>query len=123
MPPGPAQVRHVGAAFGEFSAPGDELRRHPVESNLVVVAVELVARILGEVRRSRGCRCAVDGRQQHEVAARVVYKSAAERDAELVMVEPEALIEHPGEEVLRRDAAVVLLKHCTLGAGALMLLT
>src|SRR5579863_3584639 len=95
------EVRHVGSALGKLNPPGDKLRRHIVEGGLVIVCFEGLARILGEVGRAGGRRRAVDRWQQHQVAARIVHPASADRRAKLVVTEPEALIRHAADEVLR----------------------
>src|SRR5215472_5096888 len=87
----------------ELPAERDVLARHPVESAVSVPRFEWIARILREVWRINRCRrrCrSVDGRDQHEIPAGIVDFSPAERQAVLIVVEPEAIVEHVAKEAL-----------------------
>src|SRR5215472_3409835 len=102
---GPGPIRHVGRTMIELPPEGNILARHPVKRAGGIPSLERVSRVPREVRRIDRCRlrrCSVDRWNQHEVAPRIVDSATAERQAVLVIVEPEAVIEHEPEEALLR---------------------
>src|SRR5438445_13318344 len=105
-----------------FPAESNVLAGHPVKSSRYIPGLVRIARILREVARSRSSRSAVDRRQRHQIAARIIDFSAAERQRVLVAIEPHAVVDHVTKEAvlgtLRRitsaaDAASVFAPHIT----------
>src|SRR3989442_11157191 len=83
-----------------FPAESNVLAGHPVKSSRYIPGLVRIARILREVGRSRSSRSAVDRRQQHQIASRIIDFSAAERQRVLVAIEPQAVVEHVNKEGL-----------------------
>ena len=86
----------------ELHPEGHELVGHVVERHGGVPRRELVAGVLGEVGRSRGGRRAVDRRHEHQVAAGVGHRAAAQGQGVEVLGEPQAVVEHEAEKGLLR---------------------
>src|SRR5262249_45276004 len=95
------EIWRVRVPIVVFGAERHELARHEVERGLGIPGLEEVARVIREIRRSRKRRGAVDWRHQHQIAARVVDRASADGERESILVEPEALIRHESEKVLR----------------------
>src|SRR2546422_8347534 len=81
-----------------FPAESNVLAGHPVKSSRYIPGLVRIARILREVGRSRSSRSAVDRRQQHQIASRIIDFSAAERQRVLVVIEPQAVVEPINKE-------------------------
>src|SRR5207244_8744459 len=105
-----------------FPAESNVLAGHPVKSSRYIPGLVRIARILREVGRSRSSRSAVDRRQQHQIASRIIDFSAAERQRVLVAIEPQADVDHITKEALlgalcritsAAHAASVLATHIT----------
>src|SRR5712664_2870756 len=103
-----------------FPAESNVLARHPVKGSRYIPGLVRIARILREVGRSRSSRSAVDRRQQHQIASRIIDFSAAERQRVLVAIEPQAVVGHVTKEALLRalcritsaaDAPAMLAAH------------
>src|SRR4029077_4106964 len=95
-----APIGHIGVAMIELPPEGDVLAWHVVIGCGHIPRLERIAGILGEVRCSRSCGCAVDWRQQHQISPGIVDLSAAQRKAVTIFVEPPAVVEHETEEAL-----------------------
>src|SRR5215469_121726 len=98
--PRTGKIRHVGVAMVEFPAKGDVLAGHVVEGRRSIPRLVGVAGILREVRRSGSRGCAIDGRQEHEVAARIIYGAAAQRQPVQILLKPEPVVEHESQKTL-----------------------
>src|SRR5258708_6544304 len=82
-------------------AKSNVLAGHVIESDRTVHAIKRITWILGEVRRARDCGRSIDGRQQHEITSRVVDSATTKGQTELVLLEPETVVGHEADEVLR----------------------
>src|SRR5580704_12039493 len=96
------KIWSVGSAVIELRPECNVLAGHPIKCSRSVPSFELVPWIFRKVGRARSCRCAVDRRQQHEVAPRIVDLAATQRQTVVVVAEPEAVIEHEAEKTLLR---------------------
>src|SRR5438876_8199390 len=101
-------------------AEGNILAGHPVKSPRHIPGLVRIAGILGEIRCSRGGSSAIDGRQQNQIASRIIDFPSAQRKRVLVAIEPQAVVDHITKEALlgtlRRitgatDATTVLATH------------
>ncbi len=98
------EVGNICFTVVAFHPESDELARHEVERDRAVPGLVGVAGICGEVGRPGGGGRAVDRRQQHQVAAGIRDRASAQRQRERVLVEPEPVVRHEPEEVLRGAA-------------------
>src|SRR4051812_45427259 len=78
-----------------------ELVRHDVDGARCIPRTELVAGIGREIRRTAGRCGAVDRGKEHEVAARIGDRSAAECYTDAIGGEPQTVVKHEAREVLR----------------------
>src|SRR5262245_8924548 len=91
-------------AVVELGAERDELARHEVEGQLRIPGLEWIARAGGEVRSPAERGGAVDWREQHQVAPRVVDRAAADGERDQVVVEPQTGVRHEARKKLRRSS-------------------
>src|ERR1700691_877934 len=75
--------------------PGDPLLGHVLEIERRVPLKGGLSGIFREVGTTRDGSRTVDGRQQGQIPARIVYRVAPEGDRVEVVVEPEAVVHHP----------------------------
>src|SRR4029077_7081756 len=66
-----------------------------------------VSRILREIGRAGGCGRAIDRRQQHQIASRIIDLPSAERQNVQGVVKPQTVVEHESEEALLRPLLTV----------------
>src|SRR5258708_28922194 len=99
------EIRHIGRPMVVLPTEGNVLARHPVKSSRYVPSLIRIAGILGEVGRARSSSRAVDRRQQNQIPPGIVNLPAAQCQAILVVIEPEAVIEN----VYQKSLLVVLL--------------
>src|SRR5437763_15581645 len=83
-----------------FPAEGDVLARHVIKCAGYIPGFERISRIAGEIRRARSCGRAVDGRQQHQIATRIIQAATANRERIAVLVKPKTVIQHGPHEAL-----------------------
>src|ERR1700686_5450533 len=83
-----------------FPSESNVLARHPVKSSGYIPGFIWISGILGEVGCSRsGCRT-VDRRQQDQVAPGIVDLPATDSQTILIVIEPEAVVEHIAKKAL-----------------------
>src|SRR5262245_20768514 len=95
-----AEVGHVRVPVVEFESEDHERARDVIPGELQVPGLELISRVVREVRRSREGRRSVDGGYQYQVAARIVDGAAHEGEGEAIPVEPDTVIGHEAQKVL-----------------------
>src|SRR6202163_1424768 len=78
--------------------PSDPLLGHVLEIDGRVPLIGVLSGIFGEVRGTGYGIRAVDGRQEGQIAARIVHSATAERNRIQVVVEPETVVHHPAEK-------------------------
>src|ERR1700724_2151021 len=76
------------------------LAGHPVKSPRHVPSLVRIAGVLGEIGRARSSSRAVDRRQQNQISPGIVNLPAAQCQAILVVIEPQAVIEHVSQKTL-----------------------
>src|ERR1700687_5116421 len=96
------------------------LARHPVKSPRHIPSLIRIARVLGEIRRARSSRRAINRGQQNQISPGIANLPAPQGQSILVVVEPQAVVEHVTQKTLLRtlrgvtsatDAAAVLASH------------
>ena len=105
-------VRHIRVPVVIFPAERDVLLGHVVKRDGRIPRLERISRILRKVRRIRGRRnrgFSVDRRQQHQIASRIVDFPAAQRQAEQVVMEPEAVVKHVSQKALLGAARFIAI--------------
>src|SRR5438876_10900372 len=85
-----------------FQPPGEELAGHVIERSGGVPCLVRIAAILTEIGHSRSHCGAMDRRQQHQIAARIVDFPSAQREAKQILVKPESVVRHEAQETLLR---------------------
>ena len=93
------KVWHIRSAVVVLQAIGEVLAGHIVRSNRSIPCLELVSRVLREVRSSGRSRSSIDRRQKDQIPAWVVDAPAAQGQAVAIVVEPQTVINH--EEIGR----------------------
>src|SRR6266404_6102709 len=73
-----AEIRHICGAIVVLPSPGDVLAGHPVKGSGDVPSLVGIARIFSKVRSAGSRGGAVNRREQHQIAAGIVYFSAAD---------------------------------------------
>src|SRR5436853_7301483 len=81
-------------------AEGNILAGHPVKSPRHIPGLVRIAGILGEIRCSRGGSSAIDGRQQNQIAYRIIDFPSAQRKRVLVAIERQTVVDHATKEAL-----------------------
>src|SRR5438105_3745596 len=82
-----------------------KLIRHEIDRCAGVPRLEGITGIGREVWRSAEGGCAVNWRNEHEIATRIVDGAAAEGKRRVIVVEPIPVVEHEAEEALLRICA------------------
>src|SRR5258708_35972675 len=70
------------------------LAGHPVKSPRHIPSLIRIARVLGEIRRARSSRRAIDRRQQNQIPPGIINLLASQCQAILVVVGPQAALEN-----------------------------
>src|SRR5229473_2572886 len=116
----PREIRHVRGPMVVLPTERNILAGHPVKSPRYIPSLVRIARVLGEIGRARSRRRTVDRRQQNQIPPGIVDLPASECQAILVVIEPQAIVEHVSQEALlgplrgvasAADAAAVLASH------------
>src|ERR1700687_174925 len=106
--------------MGVLPAERTILAGHRVKSPRHIPSLIRIARVLGEIRRARSSRRTVDRRQQNQISPGIANLPAPQCQAILVVVEPQAVVEHVTKKALlgplrgvasATDAAAVLASH------------
>src|SRR5882762_6343895 len=96
------------------------LAGHPVKSPRRIPSLIRIPRVLGEIRRARSSRRAIDRRQQNQIPPGIINLPAPQCQAILVVIEPQAVVEHVTKKALlgplrgiasATDPAAVLASH------------
>src|SRR6267378_2073403 len=116
----PREIRHVCRPMVVLPTERNILAGHPVKSPRHIPGLIRIARVLCEIRRARSSRRAINRRQQNQIPPGIINLPASECQAILVVVEPQAVVEHVTQKTLLRtlrritsatDAAAVLASH------------
>src|SRR5882762_3060510 len=99
-PTAPREIRHVRRAMVVLPAESNVLAGHVIVGCGHVPGLVGVPGILSEIGRAGDSGRTIDGRQQYQVTAWIVYLASAERYRVPVFMEPQAVIDHVSNKAL-----------------------
>src|SRR5216684_4588273 len=99
-PTAPCEIGNVRRAMVVLPAESNVLAGHVIVSCGHVPGLVGVAGIFGEIGRTGDSGRTIDGRQQYQVTAWIVYLAAAERYCVPVFMEPQAVVDHVSNKAL-----------------------
>src|SRR5882762_1842972 len=100
----------------ELPAECNVLTGHVIKGPRNIPRLKRVPGVLREIWGSRRRCCAIDGRQQYQIASGIVNLPAPQSQAIEVFVEPEAVVEHiPQETLLPISSMIAKATHSSSG--------